>query len=382
MENPYLVYLAMILLLGTLVSALASKLKISNVFFLVFVGMVIGSMGIMNFPEETLLIISSLAVVVVVFEHSAKLRFAEITRYSGYGTKLVLLFFVLSVTILTWLTVSLFDLNSSRYLSIVLAASFSCLVFSSEPGLTVVDTKARHSKIRSLMETEELLTKPLTLIAPLLLLNHLGGTGGGNDVIMLLSQIGLGAALGVAAGFFIHIVLNQKLTDELAYLVVLSCSVVTFLVAEKVGAGGILSLTVLGLVFGNFHIRHKAELEKYTSVVSYIFNILVFFLIGTSMLIEFKYIARGTFLFLIYLLVRFLSINVALRGLGLSHKQRFYLTVNVPKGIDTAIIILLMMVQFARITGMETVINLSLLFSLYSLVLANVAGLFKEQLTA
>ena len=58
---------------------------------------------------------------------------------------------------------------------------------------------------------------------------------------------------------------------------------------------------------------------------------------------------------------------------GLSFRERIFLGINVPKGIDVAVIILLMITMFSDIPGLDFIVSLGLLFMLYSIVLSTVA---------
>ena len=90
----------------------------------------------------------------------------------------------------------------------------------------------------------------------------------------------------------------------------------------------------------------------------------------------------GTLLFLVYIFVCFVSVFISLKTKKFSFKEIILVSFNVPKGIDVAIIILLMMTQYNYINGIENIVNLCLLFSLYSITLSNVLGLFSKNLTS
>ncbi|MBD3204583.1 hypothetical protein GF327_09910 [Candidatus Woesearchaeota archaeon] len=387
MEELYLVYLSMILLLGTLVSALANKLKISNVMFLVFSGMLLGTFGLITFPKNAIIIISTLAMVITIFDSTVKLKFKEIEKFSSNGMKLVLLNFILTVAVITALVYFYFDLNSSNYFSFILALSISCLIYGIDHPLTLETSDIKkNNKTIKLLEIESLLNRPLTLIAPLILLNYMQALVQGqsiflgNEILLFFKQILFGIVIGLISGYIMLIILNTKLKQELSYLIVLTGSIVTFIFSEHINASGVLSLTVFALIFGNFHIKHKLELERFASVFSYIFNIFVFILVGTIMMIEFRYILRGSLIFLAYLVVRIISVNLSLFGSDFNFKEKLFISLNITKGMEVAIIILIMLIRYKDIPGMDTIINLSLLFSLYSFIISNLTGVFSYYL--
>ncbi len=380
MEETYLIYFAMILLLGTLVSALATKLRISNVFFLVFTGMVLGSFGLINFPNKTIIIISTLSMIIVVFDSTVKLKFRDIEKFSSYSMKLVLIFFLLNLGFLSAATYFMFDLTSEKYLSFVLAFTFACLMYGIDHFLTLDGIS--KSKVIKVLEIESLLNRPLTLIAPLILLNYMSNIythtelGGFAEIYLFLNHVITGTVIGVLGGIFVIVILNSIKQEELSYLVVLTSCVVIYVVAESVKSNGVISLTIFSLLFGNYHIKHKHALEKFTSIFGYVFNLFMFILIGTVMLVKFEYLLKGTVLFLFYILIRSVSVFLALYNSGFSTREKIFMSLNIPKGIDVAIIILILMVRYSHFEGISTIIDLSLLFSLYSIVLSNILTLF------
>jgi NhaP-type Na+/H+ or K+/H+ antiporter len=184
--------------------------------------------------------------------------------------------------------------------------------------------------------------------------------------------------IGLVSGYIIYFILNTKINEKLAYLIVLTSSIVIYISSEQINASGVIALTVFALIFGNYHIKHKLELEKFTSIFSYIFNIFVFILIGTILLIDFQYIIKGTLLFVVYLLIRFISINLALINSKINLLQKIFMTLNITKGMEVAIIILLMITRFKNLQGINIIINLSLLFCLYSFVFSSITGLYAQ----
>ena len=387
MENLYLIYPAMLLLFGTLVSALASKLEISNAFFLYFTGMILGAFGLVNFPTETIIGISSLAVVFVVFESTVKLKFKDINKFTKYSLNIVVVSFILHICTITPLVYFMFPISDDPFISFILSLVFSSIVYGIDHDITLTKKLKKNHKLVKILEVESLINRILTIVIPLLLLKYITAlittsVLPGFEVFLFFKQVLFGIIIGVVIGFFVLIVLNTKIVEEIAYLIVITSSIVTFSITEFFGLNGVLSLTFFSLIFGNYHVKHKKQLEKITFLFGHIFNIFVFILIGTKILISFDYFFFGTLLFLVYIFVRFVSVFISLKTKKFSFKEIILVSFNVPKGIDVAIIILLMMTQYNYINGIENIVNLCLLFSLYSITLSNVLGLFSKNLTS
>ncbi len=76
----YITYISVILLFGLLCTLISNKLKISNVLLLILTGMLLGNIPynggqLISFPTEFLAAISIIALAVVVFDGSSRLKF-------------------------------------------------------------------------------------------------------------------------------------------------------------------------------------------------------------------------------------------------------------------------------------------------------------------
>jgi len=103
----------------------------------------------------------------------------------------------------------------------------------------------------------------------------------------------------------------------------------------------------MGLLFGNVYVKQKFQLQEFASVFSNSLEILVFVLIGLMVTVPFttKFLLKSLLLFLI-------------------------MSLNVQKGIAIAVVVF----SFATssIEGIGTILNLSLVFMLYSIILSSI----------
>ncbi|MBN1502640.1 cation:proton antiporter [Candidatus Woesearchaeota archaeon] len=379
MFEQYLIYSAIILLLGTVVSALAEKLNISNTMFLTFIGMVFGAFGLIIFPRDTIIFISTLSIILVVFDSTIKLKYKEIQKFSSYSMRLVLIFFIINFIVLSISTSCLFNFSSTSNINLILVLIFTFMMYGIDHEFFLSMGRQKKELVK-IAEIESLINRSLTLIIPLVLLNYLQAIISKSNLPVYVEwwiyfkQIFISAIFGIIAGAIVVAILNTRLKEHISYLIALTSSVILYVLSEGVQANGVLSLTVFTLILGNYHLKHKHELKKFMSLFAYIFNIFVFILIGTVMLIDFKYVLKGTYLFLIFLLGRFLSVHLALCGSKFGLKEKLFLVLNGVKGIDVAIIILIMMTRFENLPGIEIIVNLSLLFCLYSIIITSVSS--------
>lgn len=371
-----LVSIALILLFGTLCSALAYRMKISNIFFLVLAGMIFGLFNFVNFDNSVIVIISELALIMVVFDATSKLNFKKVLKYSKETLLLTIIFLLITIIVITPITYYLFDV------SLFLALTFAILMYGIDPAIALSTLKGKKEKIAEILEIEAIINTPITLILSLMILKLISEKIiVGDQVVLLLQQLFVPIGVGVVLGFVITHIMKHNFFEELSHLMVITSAIVAYVLSELMQGSGVLAVTMFGLIFGNYHIKHKLELEKFASIFSNTLNILVFVLLGTiiikfASIRTFDQLIYGTLLFILYLIIRFFSVYIALKKLNFRNK--LFMTLNVPKGIDVGIILLLIISTMYQIKGVEIITNIALLFVLYSIVVSTVSSIFNE----
>lgn len=372
----YLIYLGMILLLGTLGSALANQLKVSNVFFLILIGMSFGAFGIISFSNGAIITISIITLILVVFDGTNRLSFEHFFKYSKPAIKLTFSYFLLNLVIVSFATSYLFGIN------ILLAAAFASLIYGIDPTVLGSIFGNRRNRDFEILKVEAIINTPLSIIIPVMFLQAISkketltiaeftntGFGGWETLIIpFMQQVLIGVGAGIVAGYFIITILKKNYMENLSYIAIISAAVVAYVAAEVIDGSGVLAVTFFGLIFGNSNVRQKVEIKQFTSKISQIMALLVFILIGTMLLIPAEFILKGTLLFVIYLVSRYIAVHFFLENCRIGEK--IFITANAPKGIEVVVVILLMYTIFNHISDVTTVIYLSMLFVLYGVVLS------------
>ena len=62
----------------------------------------------------------------------------------------------------------------------------------------------------------------------------------------------------------------------------------------------------------------------------------------------------------------------------LSHKEKFFMTLNVSKGIEVAIVLFIMKLNFVGMNGIELILGLGFVFFILSYVLSTFVNHFSE----
>src|SRR3989338_6011006 len=76
----YLFYLALLLLLGIILTVTSNKLKLSNILFLVLAGYVLKEFRLDFFTDDMILVLSSLAIIVMSLETAMRLDVAHVLK--------------------------------------------------------------------------------------------------------------------------------------------------------------------------------------------------------------------------------------------------------------------------------------------------------------
>src|SRR3989338_7037339 len=125
----FLTYLAVILLIGVLISALSQKLRIPNVLLLLLIGIGLRNIvykggPLITFPELFLTGVGILALVMIVFDCSSRFKLKNFDYFSLHVLWLSIVFLVFNTVFLTVFTMVIFDVNSI-FIALVFAVLMS-----------------------------------------------------------------------------------------------------------------------------------------------------------------------------------------------------------------------------------------------------------------
>ena len=198
---------------------------------------------------------------------------------------------------------------------------FSSLVYGIDPSVAFTMLADKKGRVSEVLRIEAIINTPLTVIASLTFLNLLLTTGElgyrqiSGSFLPFLNQFVYAVFVGVVFGFLIVFILKKSNLGNLNYIILITSAIITYVLAEYLKGNGILAVTIFGLIFGNYHFKKKLIYEKFVSIFSDALRIIVFILLGMIIVLpkDNIFIIKGTFLFLIYLLVRFLAVCISLK---------------------------------------------------------------------
>ena len=379
----YLSYIAVMLLLGILCTALANKIKIANVLLLIVLGLGLGFLTykgapLISFPLLFLTSIATLALVMIVFDSSSRLKLKQIKEYSIPALKLTFIFLLLNLVVLSLFALLLFPELSSIFLALV----FGALMSGTDPAVVLFMFKGSRSRIIELLEIESILNTPVTVLIPFIFLDMQRSFGSEvittqimSQVLPFLQQIVTGIGAGILVGIIILRIMKTSYSETLSPLAIITSALIAYILAENLKGNGVLAVTVMGLFFGNFYVKEKEHLAEFSSLFANALEILVFVLVGLIINIPLtkQFFLASLALFGISLIIRYLAIHLTFTKL-ISFKQKLFMALNVQKGIALAVVVLAL--TTLEIPGIGMVSSLMLAMMLYSLVLATVISPF------
>jgi len=374
-----LTYLAVILLIGLLTSIVSQKFRIPNILLLLLVGVGLGRIDyrggpLIEFPEIFITSISILALVMIVFDSSSRFSLKKVDYFSLHTLWLSLVFLIFNLIFLTFFTMLIFDVKS-----VFLALVFAALMAGTSPAVVLSMFKNIKNKVFDFLGLESLLNTPLVVLMPFIILDLKATLKDEliiatfiDQLVPLLQQFVVGVGSGVLIGLIMFKFMRKAYSVVLSPLAVITSALLAYIIAENLDGNGVLAVTSMGLLFGNIYLKQKFQLKEFASVFSNSLEILVFVLIGIVIAIPFSsdFVIKSILLFSLYLIIRFVSIIFSLRGMDFNLKEKIFMSLNAQKGIAVAVVVFSL--ATLEIEGMQTILNLSLAFMLYSIILSSV----------
>lgn len=381
--------IAIILLLGILCSLLSKKLRISNILVLVVLGIILGRLvykgqPLFVFDPSFLVGIGILALVMIVFDGSSRFRFKEIDALSLSSFRIIGYFMLFSVLVITSFTNLLF-FEGVNVKNILFSIIFAVIIVGTDPGSVFVMLKdfvgERAKKVLGLLQIEAIVNTPLIVLIPFLILDIIHnlelGTGDFissfiGQIPAFFSQIIVGVGAGVVIGLIVFKAMQKVYSHQFSPVGIVTAALLAYILAENLKGNGVLAVATLGLLFGNLYVKEKSQLQEFSYMLSNALEILVFVLVGLMIKIPItlNFFLKSLFLFGLLVLCRAVAVFVALRKSDYSYKEKLFISLNMPKGIAVAVVAF----SFSLYKDVQVgvILNLILVFMLYSLVLSSV----------
>ena len=370
--------ISVLLLIGIICSAVAKRVGLPDVLLLLIAGMLIGVFherwfGFVDFPILFLTTLSLLALALVVFNSSAKLRLRELDTLSLKSLKLVVVFTTLSLVVFSYAGQLLLDVPLS------LGILFATMIVGTSPDIMLNIIELKH-KLVGILKLESVFNTPLTVLLPFIVVDFIRGSETASLPGLLtpfLTKIVMGLGAGIFIGVILFKLMQKAYSPLYSPLAVIISALLTFVLAENLGGNGVLAVITLGVFFGNVSVKEKIELLSVESVLSKALFIFVFLLLGITIKLPVtgEFLLRSFLLFAVYIFVRLIAVNMSFHKEKFTKKEVWFLTLNAPKGISTAAVVFIFAIYNTQgtiyyIPGISVVLDTTLMFILYSILVS------------
>ncbi|MDA1196696.1 MAG: cation:proton antiporter [Nanoarchaeota archaeon] len=377
----FITHLVVVLLIGIFCSLLADKLGIQKIMLLLFAGVIIGHLSVVDaplidFPPEFLTAIAIIALAIIVFDASSNLNIHQFDAFSVHALRLSLIFLFLNSIFLTLFTVKFFALPSP-----LAALLFAFMMSGTAPDSIISLLKSTKNKAAQLLSIESVINSPLTVLLPFILIDFITSFEQIDIFSTFVQQIGpflqqfvSGIGSGIVVGIVISKVMKKQYSETISPLAIITAALLAYVLAENLGGNGVLAVTTLGLFIGHVYVSHRVHIMEIASFFANSLEILVFVLIGV--IIKFpldgKFIITSLALFAVYLVIRFVAIEWSCRKIDLSGKEKIFMALNSQKGIAVAVVAFSL--STLNLPGLTTILHLTIVFMLYSIILSTVVA--------
>ncbi len=380
--QPYLVdltWFSLFLLVGIIISIISVKIRISDVLLLLVFGIIVGHFEPIKLHPGFITGFAIFALIMIIFSSASRFKPKEIKTVSPYALELALIFFIFTLVFLTLSVHLIFD-KAFTIKAFLISGLFAALMSGTSPSAVLSLLKESKNKIVEILEFESILNTPLMVLMPLVLLDiYKGSLVAGQLFTTFLQSIMTGVGTGIVVGLIVFRLMKESYSHILSPIVIIASALITYTLAELIGGSGILAVTALGIIYGIMSIKHKETLQSFSETFTTFLKIMVFILLGLLIKIPFRdidFLIKSGILFLIYILIRFVAVNLAFRSTHLSIKHKLFMGMNMAKGVAVAVVAFILVSQVAEVPALKPIIDLSFLFILYSIILASIAEKF------
>ena len=341
MGNVVVSTVALSIAVGGILMAVAKRMGIPGIVLLLFGGVILGPEVLGLVQPHTLgpilNVLVAVAVGLILFEGGLTLDF------SGYRSAPTIIRNLLSIgVVVTWLGTAL-----AIYLLFEVEPSFALLGGSLVivTGPTVIQPILKRVRLKwnlhNILHWESVLNDPIGVFLAILTFEWVVSGSGEAALLNFLFRVFAGLVIGFVGGELMAWILKKRLIpEELVNVFIVAAAMLVFGVTEALVAdGGLLSVTVAGLICGSRKPPNLKGIVEFKSVIIDLLIGFVFILLTARLKLEqfLEFGPRGFLLVaMVILVVRPLAVFFSTRGVGLSLNELFFLSWVAPRGVVAA----------------------------------------------
>ncbi|MBN1793251.1 cation:proton antiporter [Candidatus Woesearchaeota archaeon] len=379
-----LAYIAILLMIGVLCTFVSRMLRLPYNLILLLLGLFLGSLFVSGSPlvqidSGFIVAIGTLMLVLLVFDSAARMRVDEVSPDALPSIRLMDLFVIFSIVIVSSVTAWLF-FPAFTLSAILFSLIFAVLMVETDLGevlhLFKDFAKERAKHILKFLETEADLNTAFVIIFPFIVLSLIHNSDFENrsllDAILFnlpsfLYEILIAIGMGIIVGLIVLRVMQRWYDKHLSPIALVAAALVGYIFTNMLGGNGIIAVAVMGFFFGNIYVSGKEQLVEFGRMLSGSLEIMVFILLGLAVRlpVSASYVFKSLLIFAVILGVRSLASFIALRHQPFTKREKAFIGLNMPKGVALATVLL--MLSTYSIFELDVVLQLSLMVMIYSI---------------
>lgn len=343
-----LLLLGLIGLLGFLSQWLADRVKLPAILFLLIIGILLGPILSVLDPDalfgELLFPYISLSVAVILFEGALTLSRHELKEIGRPVLRLISVGMLINGLITTVATHYIVGLSWE------ISALFGAIMVVTGPTVIMPMLKAvrPQPKIGDALRWEGIIIDPIGALFAVLVYEFIVvfqlNTGFGEIAIVFLSTIGVGMAIGIAAGYgFGLLIRNHKIPEGIQNFAALAFVCFVFSLSDELmHESGLLAVTIMGIILANMREVNTRAILGFKEDLTVVLVSVLFIVLAAR--IEFSgFVALGWSAVVLFLVMQFIArpINVFVSFIGsdFSWKERALVAWIGPRGIVAAAVV-------------------------------------------
>jgi len=319
-------YESVILILFVIASIVAMatrRLNLPYTIALMAVGLVLGSLHLLDPPHLTQELLYAVFLPPLIFEAAIHIKFSDMQKDLLPITTLVIPGVILStlVTAAVMIPVSV-HFTQIDTITWPLGILFGAAVAATDPVAVVAifQRLGVPRRLRLLIESESLLNDGTSIVVFILALHYIQGNIGTpqETVVDFFRIVGFGLLAGTVVGLLASVAMSQ--IDDAMVTITLSTVAAygAFLIADKLGVSGVMSTVAAGLIVGNRGFSQtlfpsiRISTETFWEYLAFAMNSLIFLLMGFAINLQMLWELWPIVLiaYLSVLVARFFVVNI------------------------------------------------------------------------
>ena len=325
------------------------KTRISDVFWLMIFGIIIGP--VFNLVDRTLFVsispfLAALALLIILFDAGINMDFYKMVRSFPRSILMAVLGMVISTLAVAAIAVYLMNFTwlYGLLLGAIVGGTSSAIV------ITIVKRLHMREQPKMIVTLESIFTDPLVIVVSIVLINIIAQNGNHISPLQsILSAFSIGAVIGLFVGLIWLFMLDKLRGRPFDYMLTLALLFLLYVFVESAGGSGAIGALAFGLVLGNGtafstmlktkkHFGFSKLQRTFQNEVSFFIRAFFFVYLGIIVSINTTYVIYGLAVAVALILVRFVAAEISTYRMTLTHAEKNMIRTMAPRGLAAAVL--------------------------------------------